>query len=279
LKYNLTSHYGREGFTPFDLKCRNPAQFGAHTYFQPIVGIATKEWLEDDMKTLKLITMLTLGALVSACATTDTATRNARFDTVPTQAPVQIQVAPTTSQQFLASVPTNTGPAINVAQINVLVPKELKVSERNLHYPGGDIVWRGDPIGDRRAQVKAIFDAGLAKGTNAMVGDTNIRLDVKVLRFHALTEKARYSTGGVHSITFALWVRDAATGNKIGDVRIIEADLEGFGGQQAINAEASGQTQKVRITDHLAEVIRQELSNPEGYKNAKLGFLQQLNKI
>jgi hypothetical protein len=57
------------------------------------------------------------------------------------------------------------------------------------------------------------------------------------------------------------------------------ADLDAFGGQQAINAEARGQTQKVRITDHLAEVIRQELSNPEGFTNPKLGMIQRLNNI
>jgi hypothetical protein len=237
------------------------------------VGIAAHQWLEDDMKTLKLIMMLGMGALVSACATTDTATRNARFDPVPAQTS---QIAP---QQFSAAAATNFSSAFKVEQINVLVPQTLKVSERNRYYPGGDIVWREDPIGDRHAQVKAIFDAGLTKGTTAMAGDAAIRLDVKVMRFHALTEKARYTTGGVHSITFALWVRDAKTGVALSEPRLVQADLDAFGGQQAINAEARGQTQKVRITDHLAEVIRQELSNPEGFTNPKLGMIQRLNNI
>ncbi|MDG1472363.1 MAG: hypothetical protein P8Q26_12495 [Ascidiaceihabitans sp.] len=228
------------------------------------------------MKTLKLIMMLGLGAMVSACATTDTATRNARFDTVPPQVQ-QFETLP--AQQFLASAPTNFSAAFNVQQINVLVPQSLKVSERNSYYPGGDIVWREDPIGNRHAQVKAIFDTGFAKGTDAMAGDAGLRLDVKVLRFHALTEKARYTTGGVHSIKFALWIRDAKSGQALGEVRIVDADLDALGGQQAINAEARGQTQKVRITDHLAEVIRQELSNAEGFTNPKLGMIQQLKKI
>ena len=57
---------------------------------------------------------------------------------------------------------------------------------------------------------------------------------------------------------------------------VIDAE---HGGQQAILADARGETQKVRITNHLTEVIRQELSNPEGYKNASRGFIQILNNI
>ena len=62
-------------------------------------------------------------------------------------------------------------------------------------------------------------------------------------------------------------------------MRTIKADLDAFGGRQAVLADARGDTQKVRITNHLAEVIRQELSNPEGYQNAQLGFFQIVNSL
>jgi hypothetical protein len=211
------------------------------------------------MRTLKLIAMLGLGALVSACASVDTPTRNAPY-------------AP--QQQFVQTLPS-----VTVNEINVLVPQTLKVSERNSYYPGGDIVWRGDAIGNRHEQVKAIFDTALAQGTADMEGIVPVRLDIRVERFHAITEKARYTTGGIHSITFALQIRDLATGHAIGEPRLVKADLNAFGGQQALYEERRGQTQKVRITDHLAEVIRQELSTPGGFKNPKLGFIQALNKI
>ena len=216
--------------------------------------------LEDDMKTLKLIVMLVLGAMVSACAAVDTATRNARFE--PQQ------------PEFVQTLPT-----MRVTEINVLVPQTLKVSERNSYYPGGDIVWRGDAIGNRHQQVKAIFDTALSQGTAQMDGIVPVRLDIRVDRFHALTEKARYTIGGVHSITFVLQIRDLSTGLALGEPRLVKADLDAFGGQQALRAEARGQTQKVRITNHLAEVIRQELSNEEGFKNPKLGLIQALNNI
>ncbi len=212
------------------------------------------------MKTLKLIVMLVLGAMVSACAAVDTATRNARFE--PQQ------------PEFVQTLPT-----MRVTEINVLVPQTLKVSERNSYYPGGDIVWRGDAIGNRHQQVKAIFDTALSQGTAQMDGIVPVRLDIRVDRFHALTEKARYTIGGVHSIIFVLQIRDLSTGLALGEPRLVKADLDAFGGQQALRAEARGQTQKVRITNHLAEVICQELSNEEGFKNPKLGLIQALNNI
>jgi hypothetical protein len=218
------------------------------------------ERLEDDMKTLKLIVMLVLGAMVSACAAVDTATRNARFEP---QRPEFVQTLPT----------------MRVTEINVLVPQTLKVSERNSYYPGGDIVWRGDAIGNRHQQVKAVFDTALSQGTAQMDGIVPVRLDIRVDRFHALTEKARYTIGGVHSIIFVLQIRDLSTDLALGEPRLVKADLDAFGGQQALRAEARGQTQKVRITNHLAEVICQELSNEEGFKNPKLGLIQALNNI
>ena len=52
------------------------------------------------------------------------------------------------------------------------------------------------------------------------------------------------------------------TGEAYTDPRLIKANLKAFGGARAINAERNGITQKVRITNHLAEVIRAELNNP-----------------
>lgn len=223
------------------------------------------------MKPIKLIAALTLSALVSACATTDIASRNATFDTSTPRMSFQAPTDAPAMPQFLASV--------HVSQINVVVPQSLRVSEANRYYPSGDIVWRGDPIGNRHAQVKAIFEAALRKSATVVEGPIPALLDVEVMRFHALTEKARYTTGGVHSITFRLTVRDARTGLALAEPHIVKADLDGFGGQQAIEADRRGDTQKVRITAHLAEVIRQELETPGGYKNAKLGLFQTLNKL
>lgn len=252
---------------------------------------------------MKIATMFLLtgfGLSVSACATVDVTTRNAPYEQLPTGAvtapagyEMTARALPAAAQRIampdttvvranLPGAPIALAPyesPVTVNAILVRVPRDLKVSEKNSYLPRGDIVWRGDPIGDRHAQVQKIFEDGLSRGVVPLHGPVNVDLDIQVRRFHALTEKARYTTGGVHSITFDLAVKNPETGELLMPVRTIRADLDGFGGQQAILADARGETQKVRITAHLAEVIRQELTNPEGYENASLGFIQMLNNL
>lgn len=115
--------------------------------------------------------------------------------------------------------------------------------------------------------------------TKPLDGAAGVDLVIDVKRFHAITEKARYTVGGVHNIVFDLAIKNPETGELVVPVRTIKADLDAFGGRQAVLADARGDTQKVRITNHLAEVIRQELSNPEGYQNAQLGFFQLVNSL
>jgi len=117
-----------------------------------------------------------------------------------------------------------------------MVLETLKVYERISYLPGGDIVWRGDAMGNRHEQVKAIFDTAFTHGTETLEGFANVGLDVWVERFHALTQRARYTTSGIHSITFAIRIRDLTTGAVIGEPRSIKADLAGFGGQKTIES-------------------------------------------
>jgi hypothetical protein len=170
-------------------------------------------------------------------------------------------------------------PDVRIESFTVAVPRSLKVNERNLYYPIGDIVWRGEPRGDRYSQVKSIFDEG-ARGAAATVQGTRpVRLDIQVLRFHALSEKARYTVGGVHDIDFRYRLVDVATGQPIGPSKVVNADLDALGGQDAMAAEGRGETQKLRITRHLARVIVEELTVPGGHKTANLGILQVINDL
>ena len=223
------------------------------------------------MKLLTLFAALTLGTLVSGCATTDTATRNA------TNYPIAPNLALTETAQ--EALPAAFLSNLQISKILVFVPQSLKVSEANRYYPSGDIVWRGDPIGNRHEQVKAIFESAIKKTAQSVEGEIPTQVEIEVLRFHALTEKARYTTGGVHSIKFQISLRDTRTGLLLAEPREVKADLDGLGGQLALEADRRGQTQKVRITDHLAEVVRQEIARPGGHENAKLGMFQALNKL
>ncbi len=203
------------------------------------------------MQPIKLIAALCLGASVAACGgASDMATRNAPFEVTPPASGV-VNAAQIQGQQALP---------VTVEDIRVSVPKTLKSTESNSYYPRADIVWRGDPVGDRHAQVAAIFKNAFAQGTRDMTGATGVIIDVEVIRFHSLSERARYKTGGVHNMVFNLTVRRASTEAALAPTRLIQSDLPALGGLAAVEADRVGQTQKVRVSDHLAHVIQQELA-------------------
>ncbi|WP_296429850.1 DUF6778 family protein [Roseovarius sp. BRH_c41] len=194
------------------------------------------------MSKLKLMAAMMLGFGLSACGSVDTATRNA-----PLEAPV-LRAAPI---------------SLDVQQIRVTVPKSLKVSEANSYYPMGDIVWREDAPGDRHAQVKTIMEEALATGVAGLQpGTIPVVLDVEVTRFHALSEKARYTVGGMHTIHFAMTLRNPVTGEAYGAPKPVSVSFKAFGGSAAVAAEQRGITQKVRISERLASVIQTELGMP-----------------
>ncbi len=228
------------------------------------------------MKIVRIFALLVAGLSLSACASFDDfVSRNAPLQAIPEN------TAETETDPVEARVPSDetVETSVRINDIIVKVPETLKASEANLYLPVGDIDWRGEPRGDRHAQVKAIFETAMARGAKELDGDRRVDLLITVKRFHALTEKARYTVGGVHNIVFDLALADPQTGELVAPWREVRADLKGFGGQEAIEAEAEGQTQKVRITNHLAEVLRSEVATTEGHKNARLGLIQMMNQL
>ena len=147
-----------------------------------------------------------------------------------------------------------------VRDVRTTVPADLRVSEANMYYPITDIVWRGDPFGDRRSQLAAIFETAAARGAETMRGKVPVVVDIELVRFHGVTERTRYSIGGVYNIKFKMTVRDAATGAIIEPTRLVRADLPAPGGEAALKLDQSGQTEKVRVTDFLTTVLQRELS-------------------
>ena len=220
-------------------------------------------------------TIVALGAVLglSACGASNTA----KFDN-PDTATRNLPVAASLNAVPEAPAsPVLSG--VTVTRVNVTVPKELRVSEANRYLPAGDIVWREDPIGDRYEQVRVIVQNALTQGVANLQGERSVELDVVVSKFHALTEKARYTVGGVHAIQFTFQLRDAETRQPIGEPRFVKADFDALGGQAAIAAEARGVTQKVRITNHLAHVIQQELGTAEGYVAQNTGLIGAMNQL
>ena len=213
----------------------------------------------DMRKFFKPLMAVILLAALSACSAAPMATRSAMPD----------------DTMLGAALP----PDVRIESFTVNVPRSLKVNDRNLYYPIGDIVWRGEPRGDRYAQVQAMFESGLRDAAQRVDGPRPVRLDIQVTRFHSLSEKARYTVGGVHDIDFRYRLVDAETGIALGPSKLVNADLNGLGGQAALEAEGRGETQKARIIAHLSRVIVEELTTPEGHVTAKLGLLQAINDL
>lgn len=153
----------------------------------------------------------------------------------------------------------------NVTDVRVNVPRTLEVSEANTFKPKADIVWREDPLGDRYHQVEVILQAAFERGVTTLNEGRDVVLDIQLHEFHALTQRTRYTYGGTHAIRFSLTVLDATTGAVLEPARVIQADLKAFGGGEALAAEARGETQKVRITDHLAKVVLFEMTRPRDF--------------
>ena len=205
------------------------------------------------MKSYKVLMAVSLGMLVSACDLTNTSSRDTARDIGANF--LKFGKAPDT--------PVAVDSDFRVKSVLVYIGQDIVVSERESFYPGGDIVWRGDPPGDRVQQVKEIFKTAFTQGSKGLNGSRSIVLQVDVRRFHSLTDKARLAVGGVHSISFVLQKRDAITGEAVGKGKLIRADLKALGGDDAVAAARLGQDQKTRITQHLAEVIRTELATTE----------------
>jgi hypothetical protein len=194
----------------------------------------------------RLILLLAAGLALSACGTANTVSRS--------NAPEALTLA--------TSGPRAVAPRYTVEAVDITIPHSLKVSEANTYLPVADIVWRGDPPGDRYAQVASILADGLRAGTIDMTQGPRVQVEIVLTRFHALTEKTRYTVGGNHAIHFDMTVRDVATGAILDGPRRIVADVKASGGARAIAEEQMGRTQRVVIVERLSQVIQRELTMP-----------------
>jgi hypothetical protein len=93
-------------------------------------------------------------------------------------------------------------------------------------------------------------------------GATPVIVALQVQRFHALTERARYTTGGEHEIEFLLTVANAETGEVLSGPRPVDLTFRAPGGQAALNEEAAGITQRVSITERLQSWALAEFPAP-----------------
>lgn len=176
------------------------------------------------------------------------------------------QIAVTQDLPALGSLPTHAYSADwQIQEIVINVPETLTVSEANRIKPRSDIVWREDPIGNRHQQVQAILAEAMEFALRPLEGATAVVVELEVTRFHALTERARYTIGGEHEVEFLFTVRNAETGVALTGPRHIDLTFRAFGGSRAVAAERNGIFQRDRIQSQVIGWARQEFGLvPEG---------------
>ena len=201
------------------------------------------------MKLFKMITIAALSLSIAGCASISAV---GNVDTVSRNAPLE-------TAQFSTEALTISRSYV-IEDMYFSAPDALSVSEANSYYPQADVVWRGDPVGDRVEQIGAMFAAAADRNKERMIGDVPVVIDVQLVRFHGVTERTRFSVGGVYNIVFDMQVRHAETGEVIEQSRRVMADLSAPGGVAALLQEQRGQTEKVRVTDFLTQVFKDELS-------------------
>lgn len=206
--------------------------------------------MQHFVKAVKLGTALGLVAALAACGAGGPATRSA--------ATHGVTLATAGGGKPGHGVQTVTMP-LDVRGIAVSVPRDLRVSEAEVFYPIADIVWRGEARGDRYAQVQAIYDEAAAAAVAPLKSGIPVVAEIEVTRFHCVTDKTRYTIGGVHSLKFLLTIRHAETGEILSGPREVNADVAAPGGQAAVAQDYAGITQRDVVRQRLANVIRREL--------------------
>ncbi|MCV2881544.1 DUF6778 family protein [Actibacterium sp. XHP0104] len=211
------------------------------------------------MKPTRLILGLIAALGLSACMSVDTASRD-RLLPAP-----QPAVSETPAGDYLHSLQF----PYHVTRVDVRVPETLKVSEANSYKPIADIVWREDPFGNRYDQVQTIVQGAADQALANMTMGYPVTVDIQIARFHALTERTRYSVGGRHEISYFIAIYDANSGAVIEPPRLISLNFQAYGGARALEAMSRGETQKVRITSHMIDSIRHEID----YRSLPAPFL------
>lgn len=197
------------------------------------------------MMTSRFIPVFILGAAlaVSGCVGTSDVSRDIGLDTVPVIDNIVVQ-------------------DWDVTAVEVNVPQTLTSSEANSIKPRSDIVWREDLMGDRHAQVDDLMTAALAPAFEAVNGATPVVITLDLVRFHAQTQRVRYSFGGEHEIQFVMTVRHAETGEILSGPVEVDLTFDAYGGNDAVAADARGETQRVRISQRLVSWVNEEFVGP-----------------
>jgi hypothetical protein len=159
------------------------------------------------------------------------------------------------SSDYAEGIAPETSRDWRVTDVRAIAHDSRSVSEDNILVPSADIVWHGEPPGDRRAQVAAIVAEGVREAAEPLDGPRPVEIHVAVDRFHGVTPVAiNRSPGGVHDIIFRAAVVDRDTREVLVEPVRIDAALVAYTQRAAILSRMNGETERRRIVDHVADV-------------------------
>lgn len=167
-----------------------------------------------------------------------------------------------------AEAPQATAPqpaAWRVVDAKVTVPDRLTVStDPDERVPATDINWwqeAGTSPAERRIQVGAILLEAARQGLAGLKGATPVTAEVEVIRFHALTPRARARCAlgflclGANDIDYRLTLRAQGTGSVVAS-EVLHSSPKTLQGSAAIAADRAGSTDRARIIEGVAADIR-----------------------
>lgn len=146
----------------------------------------------------------------------------------------------------------------HVHEVQVTVPDNLTTTEVNILRPDVDVIWFGDPQGDRLAQVGVILSDAIEVAAQSLIPENFHRpvvIEATMIQFHSLTPRARALVGGIHKVKFTIQVVDQKSGEILAGPTVIQADEFAYGSWKAVRADAEGQTMKVRISNRITAVV------------------------
>jgi hypothetical protein len=159
------------------------------------------------------------------------------------------------STDYAEGIAPETSRDWRVSEVRAIAFDSRSVSEDNVLVPMADIVWHGEPAGDRRAQVAAIVAEGVRQGAAPLEGPRAVEIHIAVDRFHGVTPVAiNRSPGAVHDIILRAAVVDSATREVLVEPVRIDAALIAYTQRAAVISRMNGETERQRIVDHLADV-------------------------
>lgn len=160
------------------------------------------------------------------------------------------------ASDYAVEVPPDVSRTWQVTDVRAIVHGNRTVSDDNVLIPIADIVWHGEPAGDRKAQVAEIVAEGTRAAAAPLARGRPVEIHIAVDRFHGVTPVAvNRSPAAVHDIVFRIAVVDRRTREVLVPPERVTASLVAHTQTNAILSRLKGETERQRIVDHVAEVV------------------------